>query len=258
MSTGAKVGLGCGSLFVILLVLAVIGACMSALSGTTTADPRPAVTAEESEEEQAEETAEVEAAVEDEEPEEEETEEAPAFPEHETLEFSGTGDTVVEVEFHDDARIARFSHNGSSNFAVWALDSEGGNSDLLVNEIGSYDGSVLYNGGPREEMAALEISADGAWEISLEPLSAATSWGDSDDEFTGSGDDVVQLEWTPEGLTTLDMAHDGSSNFAIWGYTDTSRDLLANEIGSYDGQTTLTAGTLILAVTADGTWTLTR
>lgn len=260
LSTGAKIGLSCGAVFTVLLVLALLSACVSALSGDTAAAPRPATSSESPAESPAE--ARVEDAADQEEPEEldeeepEEEEDPPLFPEHDTIVFSGTGDTVVEVDFHDDPRIASLSHNGSSNFAVWALDSEGGNSDLLVNEIGSYDGRVLYNGSDREEMAALEVSADGAWEITLEPLSAATPWETEEDEFTGSGDDVVQLVWTPEGLTTLSMTHDGSSNFAIWGYTSTSRDLLANEIGAYDGQTTLTAGTLLLAVSADGGWTL--
>lgn len=255
LSTGAKIGLSCGAVFAVLLVLALLGSCVSALSGGTAAAPGPATSSESPAEARVEDAAEQEEPEEvDEEPTEEEEE--PLFPEHDPLVFSGTGDTVVEVDFHDDARIATLSHNGSSNFAVWALDSEGGNSDLLVNEIGAYDGRVLYNGSDREEMAALEISADGAWEITLEPLSAATPWETDEDEFTGSGDDVVQLAWTPEGLTTLSMTHDGSSNFAIWGYTSTSRDLLANEIGAYDGQTALTAGTLLLAVSADGGWTL--
>jgi hypothetical protein len=36
-----------------------------------------------------------------------------------------------------------FTHSGSSNFAVWAVDGSGKQIDLLVNEIGPYSGTVL-------------------------------------------------------------------------------------------------------------------
>lgn len=246
MSTGAKAALGCGGAVVILLVLLLMGACMSVLSDDPPREPR-ATSAPEAVTE-----AENEQAV------EEEEEEEPAFPEPETLEYSGVGDSVVEIDLHDDARIATLSHGGASNFTVRTLTSGGDNSDMLANVIGAYEGRVLYNAGEREEAAALEISADGSWEITLEPLSTAVSWGEDEDEFVGAGDEVVQLAWTPEGITALSMTHDGASNFAIWSYTSTDRDLLVNEIGAYEGEVSLAAGTLLLAVTADGNWTFTR
>lgn len=242
MSTGAKAALGCGGAIVILLVLLLMGACMSALSDDSPQEPRATSAPEAVTEAEVEETV-------------EEEEEETTFPEPETLEYSGVGDSVVEVDFHDDARIASLSHDGTSNFTVRTLTSGGDNSDMLANVIGAYQGRVLYNAGEREETAALEISADGPWEITLEPLSTAVSWEEGEDEFAGAGDEVVQLDRTPEGITALSMTHDGTSNFAIWGYTRTGRDLLVNEIGAYEGQVSLTAGTLLLAVTADGNWT---
>lgn len=176
----------------------------------------------------------------------------------ETLEYDGVGDTVLEVVEHDQPRVARFSHEGSSNFAVWAIDSRGKEQDLLVNTIGPYEGAVLYNVLVGEDLAALDISADGAWEVSLQPVEETTRWPSGDDEATGDGDEVLLMEWEPKGLTVLDIDHDGDGNFAIWAYTETDRDLLVNEIGPYSGQARLAEGTMLLAVTAEGGWTLAR
>lgn len=176
--------------------------------------------------------------------------------EAETLEYSGTGDTVLEVEFHDEPRIATFTHDGAANFSVWAIDSLGEQQALLVNQIGTYEGTVLYNSMEGEELAALEISADGAWQATLEPLTEAEPWEEGDNEFTGTGDDVLRLEWEPSGLTVLDISHTGKRNFAIWSYADSFPELLVNEIGEYEGQARLSADTVLLAVTADGEWTL--
>ncbi|MFL1382257.1 MULTISPECIES: hypothetical protein [unclassified Nocardiopsis] len=176
----------------------------------------------------------------------------------ETLEYDGSGDTVLEVVEHDQPRVASFSHQGSSNFAVWAIDSRGEEQDLLVNTIGPYEGTVLYNVLVGEDLAALDISADGTWEVSLKPLEETERWPSGDDEAAGDGDEVLFMEWEPEGLTVLDIDYGGESNFAIWAYTDSDRDLLVNEIGPYSGQARLVEGTMLLAITAEGGWTLTR
>lgn len=176
----------------------------------------------------------------------------------ETLSYDGVGDTVLQVDVHEEPRVATFSHNGSSNFAVWAVGSQGENQDLLVNTIGPYEGTVLYNDLVGEELAALDISADGAWEVALEPLDEADTWPEDGDEASGNGDDVLVLEWDPDGLTILDLSHSGDSNFAIWAYTDGGRDLIVNTIGPYEGQARLSAGSVLLAITSEGDWTLTR
>lgn len=170
-------------------------------------------------------------------------------------EYEGSGDTVLEIdEPHDDIGLARISHTGGGNFAVWTVDSSGNTSELLVNEIGDYEGSVLYN-VDAEESAALEITADGPWNIALEPLSAAREWTGS--AAAGAGDEVLRLAWEPEGLESIAMSHSGEANFAVWAYGE-GRDLLANEIGDYEGEALLPPGTEILGVTADGEWELHR
>ena len=60
----------------------------------------------------------------------------------------------------------------------------------------------------------------------------------------------------------MDSRHCDQSNFVVSliGYSDTSgSELLVNEIGNYTGQTlinTTPAGSYLLAVEADGPWTI--
>lgn len=58
------------------------------------------------------------------------------------------------------------THTGDHNFIVWLLDSSGDEIELLVNEIGPFNGS----GALRIEQAGqylLTVDADGSWEIVL-------------------------------------------------------------------------------------------
>lgn len=73
---------------------------------------------------------------------------------------SGAGDAVLRYTRSGGA-VARFTHDGESNFIVWAYRDDG-RSDLLVNEIGSYDGSTAIRGP-----AWLEVRADGNWTIDV-------------------------------------------------------------------------------------------
>lgn len=77
--------------------------------------------------------------------------------------FSGTGDGVSGFFIPPKQEAWEISHNGDSNFAVWAHCV--GGSDLIVNEIGSFSGSTIirFEKGP----CLWEVNADGSW--SLEP-----------------------------------------------------------------------------------------
>ena len=65
----------------------------------------------------------------------------------------------------------RLSHSGDSNFAVW-IHGDNGGSDLLVNEIGRYSGTVLVEVGTGFLAIApggciIEITANGRWRLEL-------------------------------------------------------------------------------------------
>lgn len=73
-------------------------------------------------------------------------------------EVSGAGDDVLI--YRGDAGVATIAHNGSRNFTIWTY---GDRSDLVVNEIGAYNGSVRWSAGP----SLVVISADGKWSVAV-------------------------------------------------------------------------------------------
>jgi hypothetical protein len=168
------------------------------------------------------------------------------------INLSGPGAKVARFEIPEAAAaIATISHRGSSNFAVTSLNASGGTNELLVNEIGNYAGTVLFD--VVDHSVAFEIEADGPWRIEIKPISAARAWNPSQ-KLIGKGADVLLVSPHSSGLVTLDLTHDGESNFAVTSYTADSRDLLVNKIGQFAGQVLLPDGTLFLQVEADGSW----
>ena len=177
-----------------------------------------------------------------------------------TLSFSGQGHRAISsIQLDTGLTIITLTHTGSANFVVWLRDSNGDDVDLLVNEIGPFNGSTAL-GIATSGNYALDIDADGAWTIKIEQLKPTSAPG-VPHTFTGTGPEASPLFWLDDALTTFDMSHDGSSNFAIW-LLDSNGDpvdLLVNEIGDFDGSTAVgvpAAGVYILDVEADGDWTV--
>ncbi|MEU9819252.1 hypothetical protein ACIGG9_15815 [Pseudonocardia alni] len=71
----------------------------------------------------------------------------------------GSADDVIMVNSPRD--VAHLTHDGDSNFVVYAIS--GSDSDLVVNEIGVYEGTVILpaDGG----RLLLVITADGNWTV---------------------------------------------------------------------------------------------
>jgi hypothetical protein len=166
--------------------------------------------------------------------------------------YSGFGDDVLAISKHDTgAEALVIQHTGPSNFAVHSLDSSLESTDLLVNEIGNYSGTVLLDGGwSSTETSKLKITAGGAWTITLVPLQKVKSFNGKA-PITGFGDDVFY--YTGE-IASAAFTHDGSSNIAVKTHGSDS-DLLINEIGPYKGTVVWRPG--LYSVTADGNWSAT-
>lgn len=166
----------------------------------------------------------------------------------EAVVIEGRGDDIIDIPVvTDDAVVATFTHQGSSNFAVVSFDSSGNRISLLVNEIGNYSGTVPLNfSSPPSE---LEITADGAWTVTISDVRDQPVY---DGTATGSGDQVLLVT---VGAGRLAATHDGRSNFAMLAWGD-RRTLMINEIGSYSGTVRL-PDAVALEITADGNWTLT-
>ncbi|MFB9776470.1 hypothetical protein [Brevibacterium otitidis] len=73
---------------------------------------------------------------------------------------SGSGDTVMQ--YTEGAATVSFTHGGESNFVVQENSGSDFGPDLLINEIGSYDGSIPLRSGP----SILIVQADGSWTAS--------------------------------------------------------------------------------------------
>lgn len=166
--------------------------------------------------------------------------------------LQGTGDSVVDVQKPDIAMVARIVYNGGSNFAVWNVDANGNDIDLLVNTIGAYQGVVPIDFLQSEYTARFKITASGAWQIELLSLASArreTIPG----TFQGTGDDVIYLDGATPDLLTANAT--GSSNFIVWEY-GTARDLLINEIAPYTGTVAMSRNTVLIVVNATGPWAI--
>ena len=160
---------------------------------------------------------------------------------------SGSGDDVIsDITVGDGLYCVHFVNSGYSNFIVKAYDNTG-DYDLLINEIGAYNGYVFL---PSEGPYQFEIKSSGSWSYQIIRLKATDQ-----KEFSGTGDYVTDIFSGESG--TWEFSHNGSGNFVIWMYTTNGRDLLVNEIGSYSGKkvVSIPSGSMaILVVTADGEW----
>lgn len=167
-------------------------------------------------------------------------------------EYAGAGADVVTITKHGTGpQVAIITHAGYSNFAVHTLDASLGNTDLLVNTIGNYSGTVLFDvRTSRGETTALKITGDGSWTVKLVPLASVRSF-DGATPMTGRGDDVFYYKGAAKPAI---FTHDGTSNIAVHSY-GTRADLLINEIGAYTGTVVWTPG--LYEVTADGNWSAT-
>lgn len=81
-----------------------------------------------------------------------------------TTSFSGRGDCVTGITSHSGGNW-HLTHNGESNFIVHEYGISKGHMDLIVNEIGIYDGVVKIDSG---DNIFFEVLADGDWTINKE------------------------------------------------------------------------------------------
>ena len=169
--------------------------------------------------------------------------------------YEGSGSKVVRLSATADLlHTITMTHNGSGGFAVVSLDESGKIVDLLGNSYGKYNGTMLVDG--REQPTALQIRATGSWKMVIRDARRVATWTGK-----GSGKISTVLQVDPatiQALTTVRYSHAGKSNFVIHSFDGQSFDLLANEIGRVQGETTLPAGTRYIEIEADGAWTFNR
>jgi PKD repeat protein len=91
--------------------------------------------------------------------------------------FTGRGDTVPSpfmIESGKGAIKFNMHHDGSSNFIIWLYHVSGKREELVVNEIGYYDGSKLVSvgswSGASPGIHYLDVTADGNWRVEISYL----------------------------------------------------------------------------------------
>lgn len=192
---------------------------------------------------------------------EEETREPEPEPEPEQpddIKLSGTGQQASD-QFSLESGLSRFklTHNGASNFAVELLDENGDTVELLVNKIGSFDGSKTVGIASSGEYI-LDVSADGKWTVNIEQPRQLDA--DKKTSFSGNGQFATRPFRIEGGLRKFELTHNGESNFAVMLLDEYGNDvdLLVNKIGKFDGSTagSVDGGLYVLDVTADGPWTI--
>ena len=173
----------------------------------------------------------------------------PVSPDAEPIALSGVGQFATDPITPPAAiSVLSFSHDGSSNFAVFVFVD--GEQDLLINEIGAYQGSrPVVSSVP----FVLDIDADGAWTVVIEPIGFSSTA-----LFSGRGDAVSGL-FNPPAAGAWEISHDGAGNFVVWVHCTGGTDLIQNEIGSVSGSRVIAfEGTpCFWEVEADGEWSLT-
>ncbi|MEV7625077.1 hypothetical protein [Actinoplanes sp. NPDC089786] len=176
---------------------------------------------------------------------------APTGPPPADVTYSGRGTRTVKLkplaEQYD--HFAVISHRGSSNFAIWSVDSEGEEGRLIVNQVGTYRGARPID--LDDEPAALKVEADGSWKIVVKVMSKAPAWPRT---TSGRGDQVLRIAAADAGKTAA-FTHKGRSNFVVQSYGETP-DLLINEIGKYSREVPIPSGTTVVAIEGDGSWTM--
>lgn len=181
------------------------------------------------------------------------------LPEPSPIKLSGTSQQASQkFSLENGLSVFKMTHTGTSNFAVVLMDSDGQRVELLVNEIGKFDGAKAVGIAKKGEYI-LDVSADGKWTITIEQPRPVTA-EPTPKTFTGTGQQVSPFIKLEKGLATFKLRHTGKSNFAVvlMDKSGNREELLVNEIGDFDGSKAVgisSSGIYLLDISADGAWT---
>jgi len=181
-------------------------------------------------------------------------------PEPEEIYLSGSGKEASKIfTLTKGASVFEMKSIGSRNFAIWLLDESGDRVDLLVNEIGSFDGSkMIYI--ENEGNYILDVTANDKWKVSIKqprPTNAPEI-----NIFSGKGKQYIGPFYLKSGLKRFTLKNKGNRNFAVWLLDKDGSyvELLANEIGSFDGSRAVgidEEGIYFFDISSKGSWQIT-
>jgi hypothetical protein len=173
------------------------------------------------------------------------------------ISYSGRGSDVVKFKkpVTDPILVTTTWSGPEDNNTIYAVDKDGNEGDLLVNTIGSYEGTTLINIHDGDSVAALKVEGSGRWKVTLKPLTAAKRW-DGSKTLSGRGDDVIYVGDVFDGLDSLSFKSTrAEGNITVYALGD-SEDLLVNEIGNFSGKYLVPDGVSFLHISSDGRWAM--
>ena len=144
---------------------------------------------------------------------------------------------------------------GQDNFIVRGLAPDGSSTDSLINTIGPYSGTRLFDIDD-QHTSAFDVQASGLWTITVEPPASARVWTGAS-PVSGTGDDVLQLSPTSAAHAVATFSYGGSGAFTVDGFSPSGDDGLVSTIGPFHGQVPLLEGTFLLEVQGVGSWSIT-
>jgi hypothetical protein len=143
--------------------------------------------------------------------------------------------------------LVTLTHDGQSTFIVSSV--ENGQSEQLTSAIGAYKGQrPLVVEGP----VSFEVTADGAWTISITQMSNGGK-----PPFSGQGD-AVSAYFTPPAAGTWNISHDGQSNFFVYAHCLGGSIVVEDKTGPFEDspQVEFGRGPCFWEVRADGAWSM--
>ena len=165
--------------------------------------------------------------------------------------FTGSGDDVLSINCPDYPFAFYITGNSDSrHFSVITYDSDGNYSELLVNTSEPYSGFTF---DPSQDVAKIEVSATGSWEIQLRSIYDVGSIA-AGSSFNGVGDTVLLIRSCGDSARINGNA--GGNHFAVWTY-GADNDLLVNTTDVYNGTVVMPCNPVLLVVTAVGEWSVT-
>jgi hypothetical protein len=170
------------------------------------------------------------------------------------LQLSGSGSGDVAFSIPDGASgIATIINQGTGPFVVWSVAADGTRNDQLVNTIGTFAGTVLFD--ESKHSTTFSVESDGAWSIEVKPISAARAWGGSE-RLVGDGPDVVLVLPPTSADLTTEVRYDGTNTFAVAAHATSGKQEILNVVGPFTGPMPLPGGTSLIEVEADDAWSI--
>ncbi len=171
--------------------------------------------------------------------------------------LSGSGQEASDIfELIEGVSIFELENTGTGHFGIWLMDDMGNKVELLVNEIGPFDGSKIVRIDRASEYI-LDVSAEGSWKVTIKQPRPTTA--PETKSFSGRDQQYAGPFYLDSGLTKFKLKNTGSGHFGIWLLDSEGNkvELLVNEIGPFDGSKAVglsISGIYYFDISAQGNW----